>query len=725
MYQAHIHPETGAPQTIREHSEHTAALSRDFAIPPLRQVLYAAGLLHDVGKYQLSFQRKLAGENIRVEHSGCGAQAVRAHYRGVSALMMESCILGHHSGLPDSGVPSDLPEFSTLYGRLKREFEDYSAYLKELEIPPVDDVAFQRFLMQDCSSAEELIDKYAFFTRYCFSCLTDADSLDTAAFCGRRQRPLRADFAACLQKVSSRLSSFVCRTELQRARGALQRQAFDRVGQDAELYLMNMPTGSGKTLCSLRFALERAVRTGKKRILYIIPYNSIIDQTADTFEALLGQDAELLRHQSTFTPDSRADYEEDYRQALKAAAENWDAGLIVTTAVQFFESVYANKRGKLRKLHNMADSILIFDEAHLMPQAYLQPCLQAVYYITRYLNSEAVFLTATMPDFRDLLRRYVPAGCRILDLVPDTSLFPKFQKCRYRYLGEISEESLISRATASPSALIVVNRRASARSLYRLCPGKTYHLSTYMTAYDRKRVIAEVREALAALEQDFPDGTQVPDSRRITVVSTSLIEAGVDLDFYAVFRELAGLDNILQAGGRCNREGKRPDAEVTVFRLENGRQYGVEEARANLTRELLDARREVSDPAVIQEYYHRLFSLHPEELSRNSMHCRCRDLRSIPFQEYSRDFELIDSNTVSVIVERDENSAALLRELRAGHPNPRKLQQYACTVYRWEFDSLLNQHVVDDYGSGIWCLTNLNYYDPDTGLLLEGPDYYL
>ena len=151
-----------------------------------------------------------------------------------------------------------------------------------------------------------------------------------------------------------------------------------------------MPTGSGKTLCSVKFALERAVRKEKKRIIYVIPYNSIIDQTADVLESLFGKEAQILRHQSTFFYDGD-DYDEDYRQAAKCASENWDAPLIITTAVQFFESIYANKRGKLRKLHHMADSILVFDEAHLMPVEYLQPCLRAIAYITRYLNSEAVF----------------------------------------------------------------------------------------------------------------------------------------------------------------------------------------------------------------------------------------------------------------------------------------------------------------------------------------------
>lgn len=198
--------------------------------------------------------------------------------------------------------------------------------------------------------------------------------------------------------------------------------------KNAEIYLLNMPTGSGKTLASVKIALERAIASGKKRIIYIIPYNSIIDQTANVFDELFQGTAQILRHQSTFSYEDDENISEDYREAAKCAAENWNAPFIITTAVQFFESVYANRRGKLRKMHNMADSVLIFDEAHLMPQNYLQPCLQAVAYITRYLKSEAVFLTATMPDFVKLLQQYALPDSKVENLIQDTSLFIEFQE---------------------------------------------------------------------------------------------------------------------------------------------------------------------------------------------------------------------------------------------------------------------------------------------------------
>lgn len=737
IYKAHINEATKQIQTVKEHSENTAGWCRKFAIPVLKDFMYVLGMLHDAGKLQRDFQEKIDGANIRVEHSICGAQIAKGRYAHAMALMMEYCIAGHHSGIPDGGFKNDTPDMPTLCGRLQRDMQDYSAYQTELTLIQPDEQKFMQFLLQDCSrDIELLVDKFAFFTRYAFSCLTDADSLDTAAFCngGEGAGALRADFAACLKKVDGHLQSFVCQTSLQKSRANLQRQVFEKSGQDAQIYLMNMPTGSGKTLCSVKLALERALKKGKKRIIYIIPYNSIIDQTAEVFGKLFGRDAQILRHQSTFSYEDMADGDEDYRKAFTCAAENWDAPFIITTAVQFFESVYANKRGKLRKLHNMADSILIFDEAHLMPQDYLQPCLRAISYITRYLGSEAVFLTATMPDFSALMEQYALPDSQIVSLVTDTSLFREFQKCSYSYLGKASVEELMEKGAQCPSSLYVVNSRAAARKLYQACSGKKYHLSTYMTSYDRKRVLADIRRELSLLEEDFPNATAdgaftedvIPPQRRITIISTSLIEAGVDLDVHTVFRELAGLDNILQAGGRCNREGKRERAQVYIFELEDGSANPSLDERGNIVRGMLQRYPDISCQEGIAEYYKRLFFMKKDAASSHTITKDCMDISSIPFRQYAETFELIPSRTVSVVVARDEKSSGLVQSLRyTGAGAARKLQLYTCSVYRWELDDLLRQHVVEDYGTGIYCLTNLDYYEKDIGILFEAKDYWI
>lgn len=729
-YIAHRNEYTDAIQTVQQHSFHTAVLCREYAIPALKDFLYVVGLLHDIGKYTDEFQKRIRGAQIRVEHSTCGAIAAGEMFPNVMGLMMQFCIAGHHSGLPDAGFPNDTRELGTLYGRLKREFSDYSEYKRELEIPPVDFSTWAEFIGGDCRRDQELqIDKFAFLTRYAFSCLVDADSTDTADFCREEERPrvLRADFQACLDRVNARLSAFVCRTRLQKARSALQAQAFQRADRDAEIYLMNMPTGSGKTLASVKIALERALAGKKKRIIYVIPYNSIIDQTVDVFEGLFGGKLEILRHQSTFSYEDTEDQDEDYRKAAKLAVENWDAPFIVTTAVQFFESIYANKRGKLRKLHNMADSILVFDEAHLMPQNYLQPCLQSIAFITKYLNSEAIFLTATMPDFENLIHKYALSDSEVLNLIKDTSLFGEFQKCRYEYIGEVEADALLEKSSQSPSSLIIVNSKKAARQLFCECStGKKYHLSTYMTPYDRKRILQEIREELNRLEQDYPTYEVVPKERRITIIATSLIEAGVDLDVYTVFRERSGLDSILQAGGRCNREGRRAIADVFVFDFSDHTRRAAVEEKGNLAKRLLGKYADISEPLCIAEYYDTLYFMKQEEIQKNAMHKMCTSIRRLPFKEYAENFEPIDNKTVSVVVARDEKSRELAEHLRyTKSVNTRMLQNYVCTVYQKELEDLIKQHAVEDYGTGVYCLTNLDYYDEQTGILFEARDYFL
>ncbi len=729
-YIAHRNEFTGAVQTVKIHCENTAKLCREFSVPELKDFMFVIGLLHDVGKFQKSFAKRIQGLNIRVEHSTCGALAARENYSfGPMALMMEYCIAGHHSGIPDGGFVNDSFDMLTLQGRMKRKFEDYSEYKKEFVLPKLNGQDWLLYLLGDCNNdKEKVIDKFAFLTRYAFSCLVDADSIDTADFCKERELPrkLKADFNSCLYVVNKKLNSFACKTELQKARSLLQNQAFQNISQDAEIYLLNMPTGSGKTLASIKIALERAIVKQKKRIIYIIPYNSIIEQTAEVFENLFADHIEILRHQSTFSYEDNATGNEDYREAAKTAIENWDAPFIITTAVQFFESIYANKRGKLRKMHNMSDSILIFDEAHLMPQDYLQPCLQAIAYITRYLHSEAVFLTATMPDFERLIREYALPDSKMVQLIKDTSMFARFQKCKYYYIGETEGTELLSRSSKCPSTLIVVNKKSTARRLYQECGGKKYHLSTYMTSFDRKRVLKKIRDDLKQLENEYPDYESIPEDRRITIISTSLIEAGVDLDVYTVFRERTGLDSILQAGGRCNREGKRKTADVYIFDLKGEKSQAAVDEKSNLTKGLLEKYTDISDIMCISEYYSRLFFLKKNAIQKHAMHQECSDLMSIPFKKYADKFELIDSKVISLVVPRNDVSKKLVEEIKytkAG--NIRKLQNYTCSLQQRELENLIQQHVVDDFGTGIYCLTNMDYYDENTGVLFEASDYFL
>lgn len=733
VYLAHKNGDS-VVQTVKKHSLNTANLCRYYSIDELKDFMYVLGLLHDVGKYQPSFQKRITGESIKVEHSICGAKEVNFKTNFLN-LMARLCIAGHHSGIPDVGAKTDTEDKRSLSGRLKRETENYDTYKTELEDfineNKVDEDKIIDFVRKDYQSNEDLINKFAFLIRYCFSCLTDADSVDTAEFMeGRKRETLNSDFEKCLEKVNKKLNSFVCETDLQKARSLIQNQVFKKVDIDSEIYLMNMPTGSGKTLCSLKFALERAINQNKKRIIYVIPYNSIIDQTAKEFEELLGESANILRHQSTFDYEDveNANYSDDYVKKAEIATENWDADFIITTAVQFFESIYSNKRKKLRKLHNMADSILVFDEAHLMPIDYLKPCLECILHITKFLNSEAVFLTATMPNFHELINNYSSNNSRVLDLITDRSDFKFFKKCDFKHIGKNSIESIVFDAQEYPSSLIIVNKRKTAKQIYDIMRGKKYHLSTYMTYNDRERTIIEIKNELKKLENDFPNFENVPEERKIKLVATSLVEAGVDFDFYTVFREMAGLDSILQAGGRCNREGKRKKAVTNIFEIGGENYKDTQHGKLSVTLPIFDNYEDVSSKESIDHYYDQLYFLNEYRIKKNSISEFVENPMLINLKEYAEEIfkNLIKQDTCSVVVNQDEGSEKLIKKFREEKnvKTLRKLQKYAFSVYQNELDILISQGVIENI-DGLLLLTNNDYYSSETGISFEAKDYII
>lgn len=728
MYIARIN-DNNEIQSLQEHSVGVANISSNFSVKFFKALVFNTGLYHDIGKYQKSFQEKIQGKEIAVEHSICGAQVSVKEYnecKCLAGMMMAYCIAGHHSGLPNGGFPNDDEEMSTLYGRLKRQSDDYNVYKKELVPQEVDVKKLLEFILTDCLNDKSLVmDKLAFMIRYVFSCLTDADTVDSARFCGvELESPLYTSFAACLQKINRQFDMFDCKTELQKKRSVIQQQVFDNIGKKGNIYIINMPTGSGKTLCSVKFALEKAVREGKKRIIYVIPYNSIIDQTASVFEDMFGSDMQLLRHQSTFSYMDEGKYTSAYAMKAKYNTENWQADFIITTAVQFFESLWAYKKAKLRKVHNMADSIIIFDEIHKLPMQCLKPCLQAVACLTKYLNSEAVFMTATMPDFRSLMKKYTFDNVSLIDLVTNKDDFSAFRKCRYTYMPLQGIEDIIQHSLQFPSTLVVVNKKRVARDFYQLYTGEKYHLSTYMTARDRKSTIAKIKNRLQQLSHDYPDMLNVPPERRIHVVSTSLIEAGVDLDFYTAYRELNNLDSILQTGGRCNREGNRKYGEVFVFETMETRSQ-ISRIESSITRGILKEFADIDSEECVSEYYRRLYEYYDANISKMGLSGEnaSLDALSIPFRDI--DLHMIDSPTISLIVPQDDICARQVETLRCtGIAKFRLLQQYACNVYAYELKNLVEQGVAKNY-NGIDCLIDMKYYDENIGVLFEGGDYII
>lgn len=713
----YAHKEGDRLQTVSEHLNGVAELAEGFSIGLMKKMAYAIGKYHDIGKYTGVFQRRLFGEtNERYEHSVCGAielaKAAKSGKERDMLPMLQYCIAGHHTGLPDGGTGADMAtEANTLHAKLARADtytgdRDYSGYKQELELsfPDVQELFNE---LSHSANLSEMTEKYAFFTRYLFSCLTDADFLDTEKFCNpESDRSLKADFSAVIERLEEKFGTFTYDNELRKARKRLQEQACNNSKKAGNISILNMPTGGGKTLCSLKIALERLKATGKKRIIYVIPYTSIIEQTAELFEGMFGEYADILQHHSNYCYDSEEREEDGTAEKLKKSAENWDAPFIITTSVQFFESLYHYKGSKLRKLHNLSDSVIIFDEVHLLPLKLLQPCLRAVGHITKYLNSEAVFLSATMPDYGELFRKYIP-DCSVTELITDKKDFEYFRKCSYTYLGSVDFDIIVERAMGCKSSLIVVNKRKTAREIYKKLSGNKFHLSTFMTPHDRSEVIGEIRRLL-------------DENQPVTVVSTSLIEAGVDLDFEAVFRELAGLDSILQAGGRCNREGLRDSGEVFVFETDEPIQKELE-IRASIVKDFLRNGVDIASEEAVELYYNRLFNFREKEIESNSIAKNVNGPDEIPFRKYAEEFKLVEADTISVVINNCEETEALLGQLAAGKLSvKRKLQRFSVSLRtHGEFDKALSEGLLREAAFEVFELSNNAYYSRETGFDLE------
>lgn len=736
-YYAHTR-EDGERQTVKAHLEGVSKLAEGFSVDFLKPLAKKAAFDHDLGKYALKYQWRLDDDNIKFSHAACGALEYKKFadkndcFASLFAPLMEYCIAGHHTGLMDGGTDADNSDSPTLSGTLKRGNEytgdsDYSAYATEIEFATLTQEEITPPYNELCSAKDptELIERYAFFTKFVFSCLTDADFLDTEIFCNKNvERGMSGDFEKALDKLNRELSDMPSDNPLRQARSRIQQQAFDNSVNKSHISILDMPTGSGKTLCSLKLALE----SGKKRIIYVIPYTSIIEQTANKFEKMFGDVLPVLQHHSNYSYDGNTEEEKKTVEKLKRTCENWDAPLIITTSVQFFQSIYHYKGSALRKLHNLRDSVIVFNEIHLIPTELLRPCLKAVGYITKYLNSEALFLSATMPDYSKLFDKFLP-DVNYNKLVTDRTNFKYFKKCEYKDMGKTTLETIAENASRCKNALIVVNTKKTAAELYNLVQGEKYHLSANMTPAHRSRVIEVVRNKL---ENGEP----------ITVVSTSLVEAGVDLDFNTVFRQLSGLDSILQAGGRCNREGKDAKGYVYVFDIDETYRKGSDLAmRINKTKGLLEKYQDITSYDCIKEYYDGIFDFNQSRIAENSIakyneQSNSFDRQglmspySIPFRSYAMQFEYISADTISIVIDdpNDQTCHELVETLRNGDMSVRRaLQKYSVSVYMNVFKDLYSQGVLNDHGTGIFILENQSYYNNETGLNTQAAmqDYFI
>lgn len=691
-------------QTILEHLQGTAELAKKFSVnykvEHVEAYAYTMGMAHDIGKYSELFQKKIQNNlEIQVDHSTAGAVEMIKNKMAAAAF----CIAGHHAGIPNG---KDATE-SCLIGRTRDigHIEDYSDYEKELVL--------MRIKEPDMSGFSQ-----AFFIRMLYSALVDADFLDTERFMNEdgAERGGYDSVSILYERLSGYIEPWLKiennMREINTIRTSILKQCIEKGKSERGLFSLTVPTGGGKTVSSLAFALEHAMKNGMDRVIYVIPYTSIIEQNAGVFRKILG-DKNVVEHHANVL-DNERDKETGLTELHKLSAENWDAPVIVTTNVQFFESLFSNRVSKCRKLHNIANSIIIFDEAQMIPFNYMKPCVKAIEELICNYNATAVLCTATQPALDKWFEK-----SRIIEICKDfKSNYIKLKRTEIKDIGRLSKKGLKKEICKNNQILIIVNKKKCAQEIYKSLPAEgAYHLSTYMTPEHRKRVIEEIKKKLG-------------EGKTVRLVSTSLIEAGVDIDFPVVMREKAGIDSIVQAAGRCNREGKRTLNESKVWVFELTEEYHpLIEKNIAMTRETMDKFGVYDSLEAIQYYFSALQNLDEDSLDQykiiQAFETGLEGIK-MPFKRVNEIFHLIDESTKMLIIPNEKEAENLTSELeehiKEGYNFRmllRRLGKYAINLYDYEYRKMLDAGYAYEIIDGIAVLQNLIMYQEQMGLCIE------
>ena len=657
-------------QSIKEHSYGTADKAGNFASSFRKADWgYFCGMIHDIGKYSLPFQEKIKNNsNKKVDHSTAGAKV--CFEKGGMYSFMGYCIAGHHSGLPDYGNSSDTGNAPTLEGRKKKQIEDYSAYKNEIQIPEIKTIPFDPRKTPDPDFSLSV------FIRMIYSCLVDADFLDTENFMknGGTQREAGENPEALLKKLKDHVAGWLLNKDIDTVNGRrteILRNCFEYGQMERGIFQLTVPTGGGKTIASLAFALQHAVKNHMDRVIYVIPYTSIIEQNAEVFREILGDQNVLENHYNV-------DYESSEElKSMQLAAENWDKPVVVTTNVQFFESLFANKSSKCRKLHNIANSVIIFDEAQMLPTDYLKPCIAMMEELVTNFRSSIVLCTATQPALTPLFRRKMP----IIELCPRVEeQFQFFERVTFKNIGTVSEEELIEKLEQEYQALCIVNTKKRAQKIYQTMKGEgVFHLSTTMYPKHRRRVLEKVRRLLE-------------NGDKCILISTSLVEAGVDLDFHSVYRQLAGVDSMIQAAGRCNREGKRDVKEsfAYIFQFEEKENVPGQQLQIDVSKMMVSEDADISSLWGIERYFEALYHFRGESLDKKKILEEFKNKR-YNFATAAQNFKLIEENTLTVFISIEEEAEELLQQMKyQGYTKAgmRKAGQYCVQLYENDIEKL-------------------------------------
>ncbi|NLO63962.1 MAG: CRISPR-associated helicase Cas3' [Clostridiales bacterium] len=698
--------DNGKEQLLIDHLTNVAKKCADFAADfDSKDFAYLLGLLHDAGKYSDAFQRRIRGSSEQTDHSTAGAQILYNKLPKPIALPGAYTIMGHHSGLPDCGSDGDSKDEPTLKGRLKKALEDYSGCFSDINLnDPINTSKFAAI----AKSGSEPDFSFQFYIRMLYSCLVDADFLDTEEFMtGRKRENADYDFEALRQRFSDSLKRFEDKEGLiNEKRREILRKCIESGRKEKGIFGLSVPTGGGKTMSSLAFAMEQVAAHKLKRIIYVIPYTSIIEQTASQFKNIFGEDKVLEHHYN---------YEYDYdekmqlsplQQRLKLASENWDFPIIVTTNVQFFESLFANKSSRCRKLHNLAQSVIVFDEVQMFNYDYLLPCLYAIRELVKNYGTSVLLCSATMPDFS----KYIP-DIQIQQIIDNSDELNKvFKRVNVNKSGNLTDDDIIDRIKDTPKILTIVNSRKTALNLYKLLGDKdAFCLTTLLTPKDRKAAIEKIRQRLA-------------EGRDCKVISTQLIEAGVDIDFPVVYRELSGIDSIVQSAGRCNREGRLAVGEVFVYETGQLPKRNLHLRQGiSLGQSILNAYENIISPEAIRSFFdsaYKIKNLDTSDIMLKFIKKKGSVLLDYDFKSAANVFKLIQNNQLPVIIQEEENKPLIEKLKYTQFPRTilRLLQPYTVSVFDYEFQKLQKDGKIDEIADGIYLLGDGNLYDSSMGL---------
>ena len=767
-------------QTLEEHLRSVANRCADFAGElGYRHWGYTLGLLHDAGKASKAFQQRLEGSTVHVDHATAGTKLCKQHYGGESvkqiiSTLMSLAIAGHHGGMPNvnaSGkrtplvdrLSKTIPEYEQAYNELLKNAGLCLPDVRQLEpLPPLrKDRELSVGMMRGDKQAIASCASYScqLLGRLLYSCLVDADYLDTESFVSPETSALRMRNYGSLEQLLGKLEAHMRQLELNapntpvnNARAQILADCIEAASWEGGLFTLSVPTGGGKTLASMQFALRHALLHGKSRVIYAIPFTTIAEQTAAVFRTIFGSE-NVLEHHSTHMSVLHDDVSEDasseQTKSERLATQNWDAPIIVTTNVQLLESCYANTPSKCRKLHNLAGSVVVLDEAQSLPDALLKPTLALLEDLCIDFSTSVVLCTATQPA----LTEYWPFGSRPREIANHRELFDEafMRRVRFEPLTQVSSDALVRELSTKNQALCVVGTKKKARELYQgmTCMAKEqgvidsdespmdagfYHLSTNMVAAHRISVLDRIRKRLA-------------EGSRCVVVSTQLIEAGVDVDFPEVYREIAGIDSMLQVAGRCNREGRLTNEEgnncegvAHIFELEEDLASKEKSllrswlgAMKGISKNLLANAEGVVTEELIEPYFSQRYKKDADNLDRANLLQRITKTlegycQSLEYESYAHEYKIIDDVTNAVYVIWDDEGRRLIDLARKLAPTGEAtalflpLQQYAVGVYPHVLSQLMRNEDVEEVGDYYVLVQDalISRYSDEVGLLPVG-----